>query len=68
MDDQLLSETFVELTDTMVACFDVIDFLHMLRASRISGCSRAGPPSPGSRTDLPRPAERRRPLPASRAA
>jgi hypothetical protein len=25
MDGQLLSETFVELTDTMVADFDVID-------------------------------------------
>src|SRR5438874_12292903 len=30
MDGQLLSETFVELTDTMVAGFDVIDFLHVL--------------------------------------
>jgi transcriptional regulator with GAF, ATPase, and Fis domain len=30
MDGQLLSETFVELTDTMVADFDVIDFLQML--------------------------------------
>src|SRR6202050_2471555 len=30
MDGQLLSETFVELTDTMVAGFDVIDFLHLL--------------------------------------
>jgi transcriptional regulator with GAF, ATPase, and Fis domain len=30
MDGQLLSETFVELTDTMVADFDVIDFLHVL--------------------------------------
>jgi GAF domain-containing protein len=30
MDGQLLSETFVELADTMVAGFDVIDFLHML--------------------------------------
>ena len=28
--EQLLSETFVELTDTMVADFDVIDFLHVL--------------------------------------
>ena len=26
----MLSETFVELTDTMVAGFDVIDFLHVL--------------------------------------
>jgi GAF domain-containing protein len=30
MDGELLSETFVELTDTMVAGFDVIDFLHVL--------------------------------------
>jgi transcriptional regulator with GAF, ATPase, and Fis domain len=30
MNEQLLSETFVELTDTMVADFDVIDFLHVL--------------------------------------
>jgi hypothetical protein len=27
MDAELLSETFVELTDTMVAGFDVIDFM-----------------------------------------
>ena len=30
MDGELLSDTFVELTDTMVAGFDVIDFMHML--------------------------------------
>src|SRR5689334_12437241 len=30
MDTELLSDTFVELADTMVADFDVIDFLHML--------------------------------------
>src|SRR3984957_19809442 len=30
MDGELLSETFVELTDTLVAGFDVIDFLHVL--------------------------------------
>ena len=30
MDGELLSNTFVELTDTMVAGFDVIDFLHVL--------------------------------------
>src|SRR5580693_3068486 len=30
MDGQLLSETFVELTDTLVDDFDVIDFLHVL--------------------------------------
>jgi transcriptional regulator with GAF, ATPase, and Fis domain len=30
VDGELLSDTFVELTDTMVAGFDVIDFLHVL--------------------------------------
>jgi transcriptional regulator with GAF, ATPase, and Fis domain len=30
VDGQQLSDTFVELTDTMVAGFDVIDFLHLL--------------------------------------
>ncbi len=30
MDGELLSDTFVELTDTMVAGFDVIDFMHVL--------------------------------------
>jgi hypothetical protein len=30
LDGEQLSETFVELTDTMVAGFDVIDFLHVL--------------------------------------
>jgi hypothetical protein len=30
IDAQLLSETFAELTDTIVAGFDVIDFLHVL--------------------------------------
>ncbi len=34
MDGELLSETFVELTDTMVADFDVIDFLHVLTPQR----------------------------------
>jgi GAF domain-containing protein len=44
MDGQLLSETFVELTDTMVADFDVIDFLHMLtdRSVRLLDVSAAG--------------------------
>ena len=44
MDGQLLSETFVELTDTMVADFDVIDFLHVLtdRSVRLLSASAAG--------------------------
>jgi transcriptional regulator with GAF, ATPase, and Fis domain len=41
---ELLSETFVELTDTMVADFDVIDFLHVLtdRSVRLLDVSAAG--------------------------
>jgi transcriptional regulator with GAF, ATPase, and Fis domain len=44
MDGQLLSETFVELTDTMVADFDVIDFLHVLtsRSVELLDVSAAG--------------------------
>ncbi len=44
MDRELLSETFVELTDTMVAEFDVIDFLHMLtdRSVKLLDVSAAG--------------------------
>jgi len=44
MDGQLLSETFVELTDTMIADFDVIDFLHLLtdRSARLLDVSAAG--------------------------
>ncbi len=44
MDGELLSETFVELTDTMVADFDVIDFLHVLtdRSVRLLDVSAAG--------------------------
>jgi transcriptional regulator with GAF, ATPase, and Fis domain len=44
MDGQLLSETFVELTDTMVADFDVIDFLHVLtdRSAQLLDVSAAG--------------------------
>ena len=30
MDGELLSDTFIELTDTMVAGFDLIEFLHVL--------------------------------------
>ena len=44
MDGQLLSETFVELTDTMVADFDLIDFLHVLtsRSVELLDVSAAG--------------------------
>jgi GAF domain-containing protein len=44
MDGQLLSETFVELTDTMVDDFDVIDFLQVLtdRSAQLLDVSAAG--------------------------
>jgi transcriptional regulator with GAF, ATPase, and Fis domain len=44
MDGELLSQTFVELTDTMVAGFDVIDFLHVLtdRSVQLLDVSAAG--------------------------
>ena len=44
MDTDLLSDTFVDLADTMVAEFDVIDFLHLLtdRTVRLLGASAAG--------------------------
>src|SRR5580693_4348286 len=44
MDGQLLSETFVELTDTLVDDFDVIDFLHVLtdRSVQLLDVSAAG--------------------------
>ena len=44
MDADLLSETFVALADTMVADFDVIDFLHLLtdRSTRLLPVSAAG--------------------------
>ena len=44
MDGDLLSATFVELTDTMVAGFDVIDFLHVLtdRSVQLLDVSAAG--------------------------
>jgi transcriptional regulator with GAF, ATPase, and Fis domain len=44
MDGQLLSETFVELTDTMVADFDVVDFLHLVtdRSVQLLDVSAAG--------------------------
>jgi transcriptional regulator with GAF, ATPase, and Fis domain len=44
MDSQLLSDTFVDLADTMVADFDVIDFLHLLadRSVALLAASAAG--------------------------
>ena len=44
MDQELLSDTFVDLADTMVADFDLIDFLHLLtdRAVQLLGASAAG--------------------------
>ena len=44
MDAELLSDTFVDLADTMVADFDVIEFLHMLtdRSVRLLAASAAG--------------------------
>ena len=44
MDGQLMSATFVELTDTMVADFDIIDFLHVLtmRSVELLDVSAAG--------------------------
>jgi GAF domain-containing protein len=44
MDGRLLSETFVELADTLVAGFDVIDFLHVLtdRSVQLLDASAAG--------------------------
>ena len=44
MDGELLSETFVELTDTMVVGFDMIDFLHVLtnRSVQLLDVSAAG--------------------------
>jgi GAF domain-containing protein len=44
MDTDLLSDTFIELADTMVAEFDILDFLHMLtdRTVALLGASAAG--------------------------
>jgi hypothetical protein len=44
MDGELLSDAFVELADTLVADFDVIDFLHMLteRSVQLLDASAAG--------------------------
>jgi hypothetical protein len=44
MDTDRLSDTFIDLADTMVAEFDIIDFLHMLtdRSVRLLAASAAG--------------------------
>jgi GAF domain-containing protein len=44
MDRKLLSETFVELADTMVVGFDILDFLHLLtdRVTHLIDVSAAG--------------------------
>ncbi len=44
MDTDLLSDTFIDLADTMVADFDVIDFLHVLtdRSVALLAASAAG--------------------------
>jgi hypothetical protein len=44
MNTDLLSDTFIDLADTMVADFDIIDFLHMLtdRSVRLLAASAAG--------------------------
>jgi hypothetical protein len=56
MDAELLSETFVELTDTMVAGFDVIDFPRAF----VDGTEPLTAPGP-DRARPPRPATRPRP-------
>jgi hypothetical protein len=54
MDPELLSATFVDLADTMVTDFDIIDFLHMLtdRSVALLAASAAGVvlPQPARRT------------------
>src|SRR5512140_3281059 len=42
MDTDLLSDTFVDLADTMVAEFDIIDFLHLLTDRSVALLSAAG--------------------------
>lgn len=44
MSDRLVAEAFVELADTLVADFDVVDFLHQVtvRCAQVLGVSAAG--------------------------
>src|SRR6266540_1269661 len=44
MNDRQLAETFVELADTLVDDFDVVDFLHQVtvRCAQVLGVSAAG--------------------------
>ena len=49
MDSERLSKTFVELADTLVADFDVLDFLHRLTLAAPS-CSTSPPPESCSPT------------------
>src|SRR5690242_13603797 len=55
MDGEVLSETFVELTDTMVADFHVIDVLHVLtdRSLQLLDVSAAGLLLADPRGELP---------------
>jgi GAF domain-containing protein len=54
MDTELLSGTFVDLADTMVADFDIIDFLYLLtdRSVRLLAASAAGVVLADPRGDL----------------
>jgi transcriptional regulator with GAF, ATPase, and Fis domain len=54
VDSELLSDTFVDLADTMVADFDVIDFLHLLadRSVELLNASAAGVVLADPRGDL----------------
>ena len=68
MDGELLSDTFVELTDTMVADFDVIDAFSLLRDFARARNLRLSDPGPGLHRRLRnpgRPDRERRPAATS---